>query len=213
MEQLTGDELRITALQLPIKDILNLCQTNKKFQQSICNSKPFWQALLLRQVGNTINIHIDADINWFKYRVRQSMHLESINKIVSGIKNNKLNFKSVFYNPYSDKWDNFEILDQLKELDCGGMGLYSLPEMENLVGLWCGGNNLKTLPLYPKLERLYCVYNKITSLPSYPNLIFLNCEINQLTSLPLLPKLKTLLCKANPLPSFDLEDWKEVWEI
>jgi hypothetical protein len=41
MEQLSGDVLKITALNLPVKNILNLCQTSKRFQQYICNHKPF----------------------------------------------------------------------------------------------------------------------------------------------------------------------------
>jgi hypothetical protein len=57
MQQLPLDILRIAALNLPVRDILNLCQTGKQYQRYICNNKPFWEALLLKTTNNTkINI-------------------------------------------------------------------------------------------------------------------------------------------------------------
>src|SRR6516165_11154845 len=71
IQKLPLDILRITALNLPVRDILNLCQTNKQYQQYICNNKPFWEALLLREVGNIkVNIPLDANINWYKEKVK-----------------------------------------------------------------------------------------------------------------------------------------------
>jgi len=158
MQQLSGDILRITALNLPVRDILNLCQTNKQYQQYICNNKPFWEALLLREVGNIkVNIPLDANINWYKEKVK---NWPSVKTLVEKIKANEMG-RVEYIQPFNQNWDYFEIVENLKELDC----LY---------------NQLTSLPPMPNLQRLYCESNQLTSLPSMPNLQMFHCDDNPL---------------------------------
>jgi Leucine-rich repeat (LRR) protein len=226
MHQLPTDILRLIALNLSIRDILNLCQTNKQYQQYICNNKPFWAALLLRETKSKINIPPDANINWYKEKVK---NWPSVKILVEKIKSNKVDIE--YIKLFNDNWDHFEIVENLKELHCSYDQLTSLPPMPNLQILncennkltslppmpnlqifFCRDNQLTSLPLMPNLRELYCNYNQLTSLPSMPNLQVLNCGNNQLTSLPSMPNLHNLYCKNNLLPFDKLYKWKQYWE-
>src|SRR6516164_10543239 len=216
MQQLPADVLRITALNLPVKDILNLCQTNKQYQQYICNNKPFWEALLLKEVGNIrIIIPMNADINWYKEKLKI---WPNVKILVEKIKADKVD--ADYIRPFNDNWDYFEIVHNLQILRCRNNKLTSLPPMPNLQILYCfdnqltslpsmpdlrildcGNNKLTSLPLYPNLKELYCSNNQLTPLPPMPNLQVLNCSNNQLTSLPSMPNLQILNCENNQLTS------------
>ena len=197
MQQLPADVLRITALNLPVKDILNLCQTNKQYQQYICNNKPFWEALLLKEVGNIrIIIPMNADINWYKEKLKI---WPNVKILVEKIKADKVD--ADYIRPFNDNWDYFEIVVNLQILSCHNNQLTSLPSMPNLLELYCSHNQLTTLPPMPNLQVLYCSENKLTSLPLMPNLQKLVCSNNQLMSLPPMPNLEGLWCDNNQLTS------------
>lgn len=194
MEQLPIDVLRETALRLPLKDIFKLCRTNKRFQQHICNYKPFWEVLFLREVDEKIEIPLDANIRWFQHRLEQ---WPSVKNLVGLIRENKVQVK--YIQPFDESWDSFEIIENLSKLNCDGSKIVFLPDMPNLIKLDCVKNQLIILPLLPKIEELFCEYNKLTVLPSFPNLKILGCNNNQLTSLPSYPNLTRLFCHNNKL--------------
>src|SRR6516162_9827527 len=197
MQQLPGDVLRTTALNLSVKDIFNLCQVNKQYKQYICDYKPFWEALLLREVGNAkVNIPSDADISWYKNKVK---NWPNVKVLVEKIKENNLQIE--YIRPFNDNWDYFEIVENLRKLDCDDNQLTSLPPMPNLQKLYCYNNQLTSLPPMSNLQKLFCENNQLTSLPPMPNLQVLYCENNQLTSLPSMPNLKELYCYDNRLTS------------
>jgi Leucine-rich repeat (LRR) protein len=196
IQKLPLDVVRITALNLPVRDILNLCQTNLKYQQYICNNKPFWEALLLREVNTKINIPPNADINWYKEKVK---NWSSVKILVEKIKANSVEVE--YIQPFRENWDYFEIVENLQELSCQNNQLTSLPLMPNLQRLYCDNNQLTSLPPMPNLKYLDCDDNQLTSLPSMPNLRELWCRNNQLTSLPSMPNLQKLYCRNNQLTS------------
>ena len=126
MQLLTADILRIIALNLPVRDILNLYQTSKQYQQYICNNKPFWEALLLREVGNNtkINIPPNADINWYKEKVKIWLRVRNLILLIK----EKIKAKNARYvEPYNISWDDFEIVENLLELYCSHNQLTTLP--------------------------------------------------------------------------------------
>ena len=207
MHQLPTDILRLIALNLSIRDILNLCQTNKQYQQYICNNKPFWKALLLRETKGNVNISPNADVNWYKEKIK---NWPSVKVLVEKIEENKVE-KIEYIQSFQENWDYFEIAENLQELYCSGIRLTSLPSMPNLGVLDCQYNLLTSLPLMPKLQYLYCHNNQLTSLPPMLNLRELDCQYNLLTSLPSMPNLQVLSCKNNLLPSTDLKYWRQQW--
>jgi Leucine-rich repeat (LRR) protein len=91
----------------------------------------------------------------------------------------------------------------LKELNCDGNKLTSLPALpQNLKALYCSNNLLTCLDNLPEnLEVLYCYYNELISISYFPKKIKkLCCSDNKLTSLPALPKnIKELYCSTNKL--------------
>jgi Leucine-rich repeat (LRR) protein len=196
MDNIPADILRVIALNLPIRDILNLCQTNKRYQQHICNNKPFWEALLLRETKGNVNIPSNTDINWYREKLKI---WPSVKVLVEKIKANNLSVD--YIQSFNDNWDDFEIIYNLTKLHCYNRQLTLLPPMSNLRKLDCGGNHLTSLPPMANLKYLICSNNQLTSLPSMPNLQRLYCNCNQLISLPPTPNLIELYCNYNQLSS------------
>lgn len=235
MDHLPPDIVRKTALNLSVRDIFNLCQTNKRLQQIIWKNKSFWEALFLREVKESVDIPATADIKWFKEKIKI---YPAVKKIADLIRKDKVRYEFIL--PRRDKKSNdgkdfnkmssFEIIENLKELSCQFNRLTSLPPMPNLKILFCHNNQLTSLPPLPNLEVLYCSSNRLTSLSLMPKLTYLscennqlislppisnlkevNCENNQLTSLSSMPKLRYLDCHNNPLPFFTLREWITWW--
>lgn len=207
MEYLSNDVLRLIALNLSLKQIFASCQINKRFQTCI-NNLLFWKALFIREIKEPINIPLDANIKWYKEKIKT---YSDVQKIADLIKEGKIWVN--FIQLYNEKWNSFEIIENLKELYCEYNQLTSLHSMPNLEVLNCGNNKLTSLPFMPNLIRLYCQNNQLTSLPFISKLVVLNCENNQLTSLPSYQNLQLLYCKANPLPFFNLLEWKRYWKL
>lgn len=208
MEQLPSDILRLVALNLPLSDILELCKTSKRFQQHICNHKPFWEALFLREVDEKIEIPSNAPIDWYKEKLKYWPETKNLIKM---IKENRGIQRITYISHFNPKWNSFEILENIGSLHCHNSQLISLPPIPKLGILACGGNLLTSLLFYPNLRYLDCHNNQLTIILPYPNLTYLDCRNNKLTTLPHLPKLKSLRCKDNPLPFFTLEEWKNYW--
>lgn len=210
LSKLPPDVLRVTALNLPLRDILNLCETNKQYQQAICNSKSFWEALFIREVDEKISIPDNADIDWYRQKLKIWV---SASEIIKLIKNKKID--DYYISPFDNNWNRFEIIENLRELSCGYNQLTSLPPMPNLKGLFCSNNQLISLPPMPKLETLSCENNQLTHLPFLPNLKILYCEHNQLTCLFPMPNIGKydFRCENNPLPNFTLEYWRKIWGL
>ena len=141
MQQLSSDILRLTALNLSVRDILNLCQVNKQYQQYICNYKPFWEALLLRETKSKINNPSNTDIIWYKEKLKI---WPSVKILVEKIEENKATIE--YIQPFNSNWDYFEIVENLKELYCHSSQLTSLPPMPNLQILSCHSSQLTSLP-------------------------------------------------------------------
>lgn len=196
MERLPIDTLRITALKLPLSDIFKFCQSNKRFQQYICNYKPFWEALFLREVNEKIETPPKASIDWYKEKIREWPSIKNLTRL---IRENKT--KEEYIRPFNEKWSSFEIVENLLKLYCDNNQLTSLPSMPNLEHLGCLNNQLTSLPPMPNLKELQCENNQLNSLPSMPNLLVLSCHNNQLTSLPFMPNLQRLYCDNNQLTS------------
>lgn len=231
------DILRIIALKLSIKDIINLCQTNKRFKL-ILEDKNFWEQLLLREIDEVIIIPTNITINWYKKRIKYWKGIKIITDLIKDdieYDNNKTwKPKKVWFNftkPYNKDWTRFEIVDNLIMLACNNLKLTSLPSMPNLESLHCCNNKLISLHHMPKLRELYCIKNQLTKIPSYPELVNLHCQDNQirsihslpklrelycgnnrLTSLPKMPNLQRLYCKNNPLPDSTLKYWRITWK-
>ena len=57
MEKLNKNELFLLALEMDVADILNLCKTNKKFQEKLCKNDDIWRYKLLKEydIKNSIN--------------------------------------------------------------------------------------------------------------------------------------------------------------
>lgn len=225
MELLPPDILRETALKLPLNDIFKLCRTSKKFQQYICNYKPFWEALFILIIG-PIDISKDASIIWLKDKIKEQEIVAT--KLISLLENKKINVK--YISNFDINWTKFELIKNLKELNCPHLELKILPIMINLTHLWCYNNILTSLPYLPKLEIIncddnqltiipflpnlkimYCGRNNLIFIPSLPNLETLWCQGNGLTFIPPMPKLKELECGGNPLPFFTLKEWQVRW--
>lgn len=210
MEQLSPDALRILALNLPLKQILALCQINKRFRSNIYDNKQFWQDLFLREIKETVDIPPDANIEWYKEKIKA---YPDTKKIANLIREYKVHFS--FIQQYDEKeidnLNSFDIIENLKELNCENNQLILLPPMPKLKILNCGSNLLISLPSMPNLEQLFCGYNQLTLLPSMPNLEIIHCQNNQITTLPPMLNLKYLGCIGNPLPFFALAKWKRYW--
>src|SRR6516225_4732071 len=119
LQKLPPDILRLIALNLDVRDILNLCQTNKQYQQYICNNKPFWKALLLRETKGNVNISPNADVNWYKEKIK---NWPSVKVLVEKIEENKVE-KIEYIQSFQENWDYFEIAENLQELYCSGIRL------------------------------------------------------------------------------------------
>lgn len=199
------DIIKEIILYLPITLIFKFIQTNKKYY-SILQDKLFWRRMVLKEITEKIEIPIDADIEWYKDKLR---YWPSVKHLADLIRFEIKRWDSVgwlqkrvcpgFIHEPDSNWTNFEILENLKTLSCRSLKLKSLPPMPNLVGLDCSNNQLTSLPPMPNLEGLYCLNNQITSLMFYPKLENLYCQGNKLNTLPLLPKLVLLYCGSNNL--------------
>ncbi len=91
-------------------------------------------------------------------------------------------------------------LPNLKELNCHGNNLFSIPLMEKLEKLCCYDClNLFEIPNFPNLKTLICSFGNISSIPPMENLELLECnECENLCEIPYLPKLKKLSCYSCP---------------
>lgn len=85
--------------------------------------KQYWETLYSKWIKESINPPTD-----------------DVKKIADLIRENKAGAK--FIQPYNPKWDNFEIVENLKEFDCRNNQLTSLPPMPNLERLYCQDNPL-----------------------------------------------------------------------
>lgn len=97
--------------------------------------------------------------------------------------------------------DGIEHFTHLKELNCSGNNIVTLPVFpQSLLRLYCFQNKITTVTMLPNsLEELNCSYNRITSLPLLPNtLVVLKYYDNQMATLPAFPTLlKVLHCGGN----------------
>lgn len=204
--KLSSNILRKISLKLSLADIANFCQTNSILKTNIIDNKIFWEEFL-KEIDEKIEIPKNVKIEWYKDKIQK---WNKIKPLITLIKENKIKVKYIqFFNP---NWNSFQIVQNIREIDCNGNNLSFLPEMPNVKILYCYNNDLISLPLYSKLEELYCGYNRLKSLSSMPNLKVLLCRSNRLTILPYYPKLDKLCCDKNPLPFFTLEEWAKYWK-
>ncbi len=189
------DNLKSTALKLPFNDLISLCKTSKKFS-NICNDIYFWKSYFVENVHEKVNIPENADINWYKQKLKDYPAVKRVNEIMILKKSNYR-----YIQEEDENWDIFERIENLQKLNCNNSQLTSLPSMPNLQRLYCENNQLTSLAFYPNLQYLYCNDNRLISLPYLPNLQELFCQHNRLTSLPYLPNLQVLDCNNNRLTS------------
>ena len=189
------DNLKSTALKLPFNDLISLCKTSKKFS-NICSDIYFWKSYFVENVPEKVNIPGNADINWYKQKLKDYPAVKRVNELIL------LKKSSYRYIREENKnWDIFERIENLQKLYCYNNQLISLPSMPNLEVLYCENNQLTSLASYPNLQYLYCTNNQLTLLPILPNLQGLNCDNNRLTSIPSMPTLRGLYCDNNQLTS------------
>ena len=67
MESSSKDVLVKIALEMSLKDILNLCLTNKRFNAYICNNESFWLNKILRDYPNVTNYKEFGSTNKERY--------------------------------------------------------------------------------------------------------------------------------------------------
>ena len=66
LDLISKDVLFKIALELPIYDLLNLCQTNKKFYTKLCRNPDFWKTRAINILGYDINnIPDKVDQQWY----------------------------------------------------------------------------------------------------------------------------------------------------
>ena len=195
LESLPFDLQRKLALELSPQTLFSFCKTSKKLKR-VCEDLYFWRDYFKVQIPDKINILLDADINWYKDKIR---NYSSVKKLAILIKSGGA--RAEYIQDFDNNWDIFEIIDNLRLLDCRGNKLTYLPPMPNLTWINCANNQLKTIPLMINLRIIYCQNNAIISLPSFPSLVDLYCSNNLLTSLPPMPNLVDFYCSNNLLTS------------
>jgi hypothetical protein len=223
--KLPVDILGEIAIKLPLKYAVRLCVCNKKLY-TILQNITFWQNMMVNETGQNVS---NKTIDWYKEKIRYYPEIRDLaetirhtwkfkHNIYDQITDEKFNGYE-FITKYNEKWDDFEIVENLAAIDNFYRNKYNmnLPPIPNLQKLYCMlslskvlyypllkhlncyGCKLTTLPEFPNLESLQCGNNKLTGLPYYPKLKFLECENNKLTSLRIYPELKRLNCSRNHL--------------
>ena len=191
LSQQSTDIWLLMVKNMEIKDVLNLCETNKAFNKKICKNDIFWSQRLKRDFGS------------IKKEEGRSYYQEYVRKVK--IRNIKI-IKEYNEYPGLEKKINIWLKNTSKELNIMYMQLEEWPEVlkgkEHLiVKLSCYNNQFTFLPALPNCKWLYCSHNQLTTLPALPNCVDLSCSHNQLTSLPALPKCVELHCYENLLTS------------
>lgn len=66
METLSGDVLRKIMLEFDLPDIIPLCKTSKRFNQSVCDNQIFWMNKVKRDYSEQFRVIFDRKIpvNW-----------------------------------------------------------------------------------------------------------------------------------------------------
>jgi Leucine-rich repeat (LRR) protein len=107
-------------------------------------------------------------------------------------------YRIKFDTSFNNKWNLWDALYHIIELDCSNSELIMLYPMANIVKLNCSHNRLTELPVMRSLVELDCSYNYITEISNLlVNLKRLNCDHNKLTSIPGLENLFILHCENN----------------
>ncbi len=155
MERLHKDELILIAMNLEYSDIISMCETHPKFNESICRNDTFWFNKLRRDYPNYQSFNIQSgykdiyktiyDIHDIKWRLRLGGSLLDLynRKRLSLIGNAP-------YQGIENLPESIGSLTNLQYLNVNGNLLQELPEsignLSNLQELRSSRNNLKTLP-------------------------------------------------------------------
>jgi hypothetical protein len=191
LESLPLDLRENAILELPLKDIAKLCRSSRKLN-NICKDKYFWKKYMERNIPIKMNIPEDADINWYKLRIKEYPEVKKWNKLYEEGKINMTFYK------FNNDWDLFERIENAITIKCNNLQLTNLPPFFlSCEQLDCSFNNLTELPSMPNILNLDCDHNIMTALRQYSTLLILNCSYNQLISLPHMPNLWELICNFN----------------
>ncbi len=164
------------ALQMNIRDILNLCNTSKEFAK-ICKTEYLWSLLLKRDYTDE------------KIKGKTNRELYKLHKLLEWVNKYKI-FKT----------KNVNNLINLKILYIGGKQLKEIPkelgQLTNLEELYLDNNKLKEIPSelgqLTKLKLLDLNENKLKEIPKelgqLTNLKYLDLDYNQIKSLDELPQ-------------------------
>lgn len=205
LESLPLDIHKKIALNLSYNNVKTFCIVSKKLSE-ISNDIYFWRDYFKVQVPEVVHIPLEDDVNWYRNKIKD---YPAVKKLTDLIKKGKV--KVEYIQDFNEKWDIFEIANNLQTLYCYNNQLTFIPFLPNLIVLYCASNQLTFVSYLPNLKRLDCTNNKLTSIPYLPNLEVLYCANNQLTFIPYLPNLEVLECQNNPLPGFTLDYWENVW--
>lgn len=193
LNSLPLDLQKQTALKLPFTDIISLCKSSKGLNK-LCNDLYFWKDYFNYNIKEKIDIPEDANVKWYQNKIKYYFEIKDL---IDKIREEE--FIVICKDRFNKNWNNFEMADNIIQINCGYKGITSLPSLPNLEILNCNDNQLTTLPSYPKLQIFHCNNNKITYLPSYPNLTKLYCRNNSLITLPEYHKLEKLDCRNNKI--------------
>lgn len=195
MNELPADIIRLIFLNLPSSKVLILSKANKRLERILDNLR-FWITLFKREIRDKVNIPLNANIEWYREKLKIYPDVKILTELINM---GQIKYKFKIYRLKC--WDIFEMVENLKELNCQYKQLVSLPPMPNLEILHCDNNQLISLPLTPNLTYLTCDNNRLTFLTPMPDLEVLSCQNNRLTSLSFMTNLQILNCDNNQLTS------------
>lgn len=194
---LTPDAMRVTALNLPIQDVVNLCRSNKRFNEVICDTLPFWEARLLKDFPGSWP-PVTKTVEEYRKRYFWLLDIEKFAEYRYA-KYPEIRLYQYFV-PENRNWTNEQWALNIKALEIDESDIKELPYLPYIEKVTLRFNRqFTTLPYLPNLTYLECSGNKITTLPQYPELLSLSCANNQIKIIPTYPKLVYLICNNNPL--------------